>query len=132
MNETPLAEALNQLMSAELAGARVAIDSLRQVEAGPQRARLERIHYGEADSCRRLRQCLRQLDVEPTREMGAFHAKAMAIEDLDERLAFVDRGQQWVIRKVEALLEDSLDPQIREQLQAVLVTHQENSRPEAD
>ncbi len=122
-----LIAALNQLMSAELAGAKVAVESLRQVGDGAERAQLDAIHFGEADSCRRLRNCLKHLGTEPTREVGAFYEKAMAIEDLAERLAFVDRGQRWVIRKVEELLAGELDPLVREELAAVLHTHRVNS-----
>jgi nitronate monooxygenase len=52
----------------------------------------------------------------------------MAIPDLTERLALVDRGQQWVIRKLEALLPQLTDPRLREELEAVLVTHRDNSQ----
>ncbi|MGA6096415.1 DUF6306 domain-containing protein [Stutzerimonas marianensis] len=51
----------------------------------------------------------------------------MAIADLGERLALVDRGQKWVIRRLEALLEQVTHPQIRDELQAVLRTHEVNS-----
>jgi hypothetical protein len=51
----------------------------------------------------------------------------MAIPGLGERLALVDRGQKWVIRKVEALLKEVRHPQIRQELQAVLETHEVNS-----
>ncbi|EXF44041.1 dioxygenase [Pseudomonas sp. BAY1663] len=51
----------------------------------------------------------------------------MAIADLGERLALVDRGQKWVIRKLQALLEEVTHPQIRQELEAVLETHEINS-----
>lgn len=122
-----LAVALNQLLSAERAGARVAAFSLKETSEAHQRRLLEEVHRGEADSCRRLRQCLLHLGAEPTREVGAFYEKCMQIADLDERLAFVDRGQRWVIRKVGELLPAVRDPLIRRELEAVLATHETNS-----
>lgn len=127
LSRDALVDALNALLSAELAGAKVAVESLREVADGPQKTLLDQVHYGEADSCRRLRHCLKHLGAEPTREVGAFHAKAMAIKDLGERLAFVDRGQRWVIRKVGELLATPLDAPVREELEAVLRTHETNS-----
>lgn len=125
--QAALVAAFNELLAAERAGAQVAAASLREVRNEPQREVLRQIHRGEADSCRRLRECVLMLGAEPTRERGAFYEKCMAIPDLAERLALVDRGQKWVIRKLEALLPQLTDPRLREQLEAVLVTHQDNS-----
>ncbi len=122
-----LADALNELLSAERAGARVAAFSLKQAGEERQRLLLEEIHRGEADSCRRLRRCLLHLGAEPTRAFGAFYEKCMAIADLDERLAFVDRGQRWVIRKLGELLPRIDDPLVRRELEAMLETHEVNS-----
>lgn len=122
-----LIEALDELLSAERAGAQVANASLREARGELQRSVLAQVHRGEADSCRRLRDCLVLLGAEPGHERGAFYEKCMALADLGERLALVDRGQKWVIRKLEALLEQVTHPQIRQQLEAVLETHEINS-----
>jgi len=122
-----LIEALNELLSAERAGAQVAHASLSEAKTDLQRSVLQQVHRGEADSCKRLRDCLIMAGAEPARSRGAFYEKCMALPDLGERLALVDRGQKWVIRKLEALLEEVAHPQIREQLEAVLQTHHINS-----
>lgn len=118
---------LQELLAAERAGARVAASSLREAAPGPQHALLEQIRRGEADSCRRLTASLQHLGAEPTREIGAFHGKAMAIADLGQRLAFVDRGQRWVIRRITEQLPLCEDPFVKAELQAILETHQINS-----
>ncbi len=122
-----LIEALDELLSAERAGAQVAQASLAEAKGDLQRSVLAQVHRGEADSCRRLRDCLVVLGAEPGHERGAFYEKCMAIDDLGERLALVDRGQKWVIRKLEALLQEVTHPQIRQELEAVLHTHEINS-----
>lgn len=123
-----LAAALQELLAAERAGALVAASTLREEEGTVrQRRLLEKIHRGEADSCRRLRFCLLQMSREPSREIGAFHEKAMAITDLDRRLAFIDKGQRWVIRKLKECLALCEDKVIRRELKAVLATHEANS-----
>lgn len=127
MQRELLIEALNELLSAERAGAQVASISLDDAKADLQRSVLTQVHRGEADSVRRLRECLLLLDTEPSHVRGAFYEKCMGISDLAERLALVDRGQKWVIRKLESLLEQVTHPRIRQELEAVLTTHQINS-----
>ncbi|MGK9064699.1 DUF6306 domain-containing protein [Stutzerimonas chloritidismutans] len=127
MERQQLVEALDELLSAERAGALVASASLDEATSDVQRSVLAQVHRGEADSCRRLRNCLQLLDVEPGHERGAFYEKCMAIPDIGERLALVDRGQKWVIRKLEALLEQVTHAPIRDELEAVLRTHEINS-----
>lgn len=122
-----LIEALEELLSAERAGAQVAHASLEEAQSDLQRTVLKQVHRGEADSCKRLRDCLLLLGAEPGHERGAFYEKCMAIPNLGERLALVDRGQKWVIRKLEALLEEVSHPQLRQELEAVLRTHEINS-----
>jgi nitronate monooxygenase len=122
-----LVPVLQELLAAERAGAKVAAASLSQTRDAAQRRLLEQVRQGEADSCRRLTACLGHLGIEPTREIGAFHDKAMAIADLDQRLAFVDRGQRWVIRRIEAQLPLCDDAFVKAELEEVLKTHVTNS-----
>jgi len=122
-----LIEALGELLSAERAGVQVATASLAEAQSDLQRSMLEKVRQGEADSCKRLRECLTLLGAQPGQERGAFYEKCMAIANLDDRLALIDRGQRWVIRKLEALLASVSHPEIRQQLEAVLRTHQINS-----
>lgn len=122
-----LVDALQELLAAERAGTRVAMSSLGETQDAGQRHLLEQIRLGEADSCRRLNLSLQKLGAVPTRQVGDFHDRAMAIVDLAERLVFVDRGQRWVIRRIQALLPGCEDAVVRAELQAVLQTHEVNS-----
>src|SRR5690606_37927992 len=88
-----LVDWLRLLLRAERAGARLMLDSARQTDDPALLQRLEHLHHGEAESCRRLRNCLERLGAAPGQGMGEFHAKAMAIPDLHERLLFIARGQ---------------------------------------
>lgn len=122
------AKLLKGLLSAERAGAKVAGESLQQCEDPAQRRLLEQIRQGEVDSCRLVLNCLNHLGIEPNRETGAFYGKAMAIESLDERLPFVDKGQQWVIRKLREYLPGCQDAFLRTELEKMLAIHEINSR----
>ncbi|MCQ4242373.1 DUF6306 domain-containing protein [Stutzerimonas stutzeri] len=121
------AKLLQDLLSAERAGARVAGESLQQCSDPAQRKLLEQIRQGEVDSCKLVLNCLQHLGIEPNRETGAFYGKAMAIESLDKRLPFVDKGQQWVIRKLREYLPGCEDDLIRGELEKMLRIHEVNS-----
>lgn len=123
----PLDELLQTLLSAERAGVHVASASLRECRDPALRPVLEQILFGEGESCRRLLACMQHLGLEPNRQTGEFYAWAMAIADLQERLAFIDRGQRWVIRKLQEALPDCVDPTVRGELETVLRIHEENS-----
>jgi len=122
-----LVDWLRMLMRAERAGARLMLDSARQTQDPVLLQRLERLHHGEAESCRRLRNCLERLDAKPGEGMGEFHAKAMAIADLHERLQFIARGQRWVARQLQARLPSITQPWLRQELEVVLRLHQDPS-----
>jgi len=122
------AKLLQDLLSAERAGDKVAGESLQQCDDAVQRKLLEQIRQGEVDSCRLVLNCLNHLGIEPNRETGAFYGKAMAIESLEERLPFVDKGQQWVIRKLREYLPGCEDAFIRTELEKMLEIHEINSQ----
>lgn len=115
---------LRMLMRAERAGARLMLDSARETDDPAMLARLEQLHHGEAESCRRLHHCLVRLDAKPGAGMGEFYGKAMAIADLQARLQFIARGQHWVARQLQARLPQIAQPWLREELQVVLRLHQ--------
>ena len=122
------AQLLQDLLSAERAGAKVAGDSLQQPCTPEQRQLLEQVRQGEIESCKLLLNCLQHLGLEPNKDTGAFYGKAMAIESLDERLTFVDRGQQWVIRKLREYLPGCNDEFVRTELEKMLKIHEINSQ----
>ncbi|MBV2133398.1 ferritin-like domain-containing protein [Pseudomonas sp. MAP12] len=122
-----LEELLQTLLSAERAGVQVASASLRECRDPDLRPLLEQILAGEGESCRRLLTCMQHLGLEPNRQTGEFYARAMAIADLHERLAFIDHGQRWVIRKLQEALPDCANPMVRTELATVLRIHEQNS-----
>lgn len=50
----------------------------------------------------------------------------MAIDGLPERLAFLNRGQRWVVRKLQALLPTLMQPDMHHALTQMLVAHEKN------
>lgn len=118
--------ALNELLEAERAGARVALETGREIRSPALAALVADIHRDEVHWCSMLMRTIKLLGATPSSATGAFHGKAMAIADVDERLKFLNRGQAWVVRRLEALIPRVQVPQARDELQSMLRAHHRN------
>ena len=57
---------------------------------------------------------------------GEFYGKCLAIADLHERIAFINRGQEWVVRRLREMLPKVRDDAMHADLEAMLSTHEAN------
>lgn len=121
-----LVDALNELLEAERAGARVTLESRADSPDAATAGLVMAIHHDEARWCAMLSAQLKRLAAEPSDRTGAFHGKAMAIADPMERLVFLNRGQAWVVRKLVALLPRVRDDALHAALSAMHDSHVEN------
>jgi hypothetical protein len=117
---------LNELLEAERAGARVALESARAVPEGPIRALLDVVHHDEGRWCAMLLGHIKARGETPSSKMGAFYEKAMAIAELGERLKFLNRGQGWVVRKLREILPRVRDDGLHADLAEMLRLHETN------
>ena len=117
---------LNELLEAERAGARVALDSAHQAGTGPLAELLLAVQRDEARWCAMLVAHLRKLGERPSTKIGAFHGKAMAIDDLRARIAFLNRGQGWVVRKLREILPRVRNDELHADLAEMLRSHELN------
>ncbi|MCA8257592.1 DUF6306 domain-containing protein [Burkholderia sp. AU31624] len=117
---------LNELLEAERAGARVASETVAEIDDPELHRFVAGIRQDEAHWCAVLVDAIRSLDATPTHATGAFYEKAMAIEDLPERLAFLNCGQRRVVRKLQALLPTLAQPDMHHALTQMLVAHERN------
>ena len=95
--------ALNELLEAERAGARVTLRTTQEVSQA-LKTTMVGLQRDEARWCGVLTKSIQHLQGTPSAKTGGFYEKAMAISDVAERLAFLNRGQGWVVRKLEGLL----------------------------
>jgi nitronate monooxygenase len=116
---------LNELLEAERAGARVALQTLKEAPA-TLLSLMRTIQHDEARWCALLVQAIQHLGGKPSRRTGSFYAKAMAIEDLPARLVFLNHGQRWVLRRLRAILPQVDDPHLQAGLQAMRTAHEDN------
>ncbi|MBN8492784.1 MAG: hypothetical protein J0M00_15330 [Burkholderiales bacterium] len=121
-----LLQALNELLEAERAGARVARETAAGMPAAPLKSLVEEIQADEVRWCKMLIGHIGALQGEASTATGAFHAKAMAIPELGERLAFLNRGQAWVVRRLQGLIPRLDNRALQADLQAMLAAHGEN------
>ncbi len=84
---------LTELLEAERAGVRVTHESALTARGGPLGELMRAIEKDEARWCAMLSGHLRMLGQPPSSKLGAFYEKAMAISDLGERIAFLNRSQ---------------------------------------
>ncbi len=95
---------LNELLEAERAGARVTFESARAAGSDRIAELLRTIQRDEARWCGMLLGHIEALGEVPSRQIGAFYGKAMAISDVAESIRFLNRGQGWVVRKLRQML----------------------------
>lgn len=124
-HQAVLAE-LEVLLEAERAGARVTMPQATDPGSDEGRALVGLIHRDEVHWCGVLMAAIRQLGGTPGSRTGAFYEKAMAVENLPDRLRLLNRGQAWVARHLEALLPAIDDPAIARDLNAMLTAHRDN------
>ncbi|MBO1111159.1 DUF6306 domain-containing protein [Bordetella petrii] len=117
---------LNALLEAERAGARVALETGRALDEPRMAELVEHIRLDEVRWCGMLLRAIRALGATPSDLTGAFHGKAMAIADIEQRLVLLNRGQGWVVRKLQDLLQRPLPDFLRADLADMLAAHESN------
>lgn len=121
-----LLAALNELLEAERAGARVAMESAREAPTAEVAALVKDIHKDEVRWCGMLMRTIEAMNATPSSATGAFWGKAMAIPELEPRLLFLNRGQSWVVRRLQALIPRVDDPRVQADLGEMLAAHLHN------
>jgi hypothetical protein len=117
---------LNELLEAERAGARIAARTAAETGDTKMKALLQDVRKDEAHWCATLLCWIAQLEGEASPRTGAFYGKCLAISDLKERVAFINRGQGWVARKLREMLPRVRDDAMHAEFTAMLKGHDEN------
>ena len=81
--------ALNELLEAERAGARVAMETARDMPPCALTTLVQDVHTDEVRWCSMLMRTIKALEGNASSATGAFWGKAMAIPDLEQRLDFL-------------------------------------------
>lgn len=121
-----LVAALNELLEAERAGARVASETARDAGEGTLAALMRALRKDESRWCAMLSGHIKARGGVPSDRVGAFHAKAMAIADLGARVDVLSRGQEWMVRRLQQLLPRVRDDRLHADLNEMLRAHEAN------
>lgn len=130
--EAPTAEALrierlNALLEAERAGAKVLAILRDGLDArAPLRGLLDRLQKDEGSNAVVLYKTIQRLGGVASHETGAFVHKTLAIDGLEARLRFLNKGQAWVVRKIDEVLPDVEDGALRSMLETMRRSHVDN------
>ena len=117
---------LNELLEAERAGSRVTLESAAEAKDAAIAGLLRAIQKDEARWCAMLARHLKAMNHPLSPKTGAFHGKAMAIADMAERIAFLNRGQGWVVRKLREMLPRVRGDALHADLKEMLASHEAN------
>ena len=113
---------LNLLLEAKHAAARVAARLVAEASDPELRNLARTIHADEVKWRGALFDALVELKVEPSLKVGGFYDNATAIKGVEARLAFLGRGEDWVVRKLRVLLprvaDDRLHATLRQMIEA--------------
>jgi nitronate monooxygenase len=119
-------ERLNELLEAERAG----VETLSRLLEGPatpeMRELLEGARDDEAWSCAGLVSAIRRLGGATSKKKSDFAGKVMAEGSLRSRLRLLNRGQGWVVKRLDEVLERELDGESRAFLGEMRAVHQRN------
>jgi hypothetical protein len=118
-----LVDELTALLEAERAGARVGASLAAEAPDAEYKALSQVIQADEVKWARALFDALVALKAKPSEKVGDFYEKALTLTDFQDRLAFTNRGQGWVVRKLQALTPRVEDQNLRAMLQAMLDAH---------
>ncbi len=107
-----LEEFLNTLGEAERAGGRVLHELTELAESPELRELLRKVGHDEGYYAGELAAHVRRLGGTPSNQTGDFVEKVRAIADFRGKLELLNRGQRWVIRKIDEQLASIADAQL--------------------
>ena len=117
---------LNELLEAERAGVET-LSRLLPAAPDPAARRLfEAVRDDEAWSCAGLVRAIRDLGAQPTSAKGDFAGKVMAEPTLAARLSLLNRGQEWVAKRLDVLVAARLSAASTEFLTEMRARHVRN------
>ena len=98
---------------------------------------MRQVQHDEAGNCKLLIDAIHSAGGESSKATGDFLGKALAVQGRVARLAFLNRGQGWVARKIAEALPQIGNAPVREMLQQMHASHLANiaacaALPEAD
>ncbi len=124
--KTALLNFYNMLLEAERAGVTVLSELNMQTEDRQLKPILKKFLRDEGVNCRILVSLIHDLDAKPSEKTGSFADKVRALDNLDEKIQLLIRGQAWVARKIKEFRFNLPAGSAYWFLEAIKKQHQEN------
>jgi nitronate monooxygenase len=129
MSETEITALLNfynMLLEAERAGVKVLSELNIQVEDQRIKPILKKFLRDEGVNCRILASLIHDLNAKPSDKTGAFVDKIRVLDNLDDKIQLLIRGQAWVARKIKEFRFNLPAGSAYWFLEAIKIQHEEN------
>ena len=117
---------LNEFLEGERAGARVARAFAAESTDTQITSLMRRVARDEAWCCGMLARHIERLGGQASRDTGAFFEKALRREGAQERMIYLNKGQNWVVRKLTEILPGIDDRLLKRDLNQMLRIHERN------
>jgi nitronate monooxygenase len=117
---------LNSLAEAERAGGRVLHELTELAQSLELREMLKKVGHDEGYYAGELAAHVRRLGGSPSTKTGDFVEKVRAVGDFRGKLELLNRGQRWVIRKIEENVPGIGDAQLKAFLVVMAEGHRIN------
>lgn len=117
---------LNEILEAERAGVETLSRLFPEARTPEMRKLFEQVRDDEAWSCAGLARSIKTLGGVMSEKKGDFADKVMAEPTLGARLKFLNRGQMWVVKRLDALLGEPLSAPVSEFLTEMKARHLTN------
>lgn len=124
--EKQLEEFLNMMGEAERAGGRVLHELTDQAHSLDLREMLKKVGHDEGYYAGELGAHVRRLGGTPSNKTGDFVEKVRAVPEFKAKLELLNRGQRWVIRKINEQLPAIGDAPLHAFLRVMAEGHEVN------
>src|SRR5260370_15274842 len=124
--DSEVVEFLNTLGEAERAGGRVLHDLEQEASSLELKELLRKTGHDEGYWAGQIGAHIGRLGGEPSNLTGDFIDKVRALNDLKSKIELLNRGQRWVIRKIEERLPGLSDPHLKAFLVVMAKGHHVN------
>lgn len=114
---------LNELLEAERAGVETLSRLFPEARIPEMQKLFEHVRDDEAWSCAGLVRSITTLGGVPSTVKGDFAEKVMSEPTLVNRLRFLNRGQEWVVKRLGRLLDEALPASVSEFLEEMQRRH---------
>ena len=124
--DTQLESFLNMMGEAERAGGRVLHELTGLAQSPELREMLKKVAHDEGYYAGELSAHVRRLGGAASNKTGDFVEKVRAVGDFKGKLELLNRGQRWVIRKIDESLPSIKDTQLQAFLKVMAQGHDVN------